>query len=165
MVGNQLTVSQEIQQSTTKSNEWTEERKNRLAQLDEEERVKGKGFMQRLKERWDLKYPGTRFTKQNLRDNANMFRKELGQKSKEHKSKESTTWTNEMKIRVVELDEKARKQGRGFMQRLKDWWVQEFHEHREMSAQCLGDNARRFDQDKTISNMLLIKQGKERLKS
>ena len=41
-----------------------------LLKIDREERSKGRGFMKRMKERWDEKYPGLPVTAQCLRDNA-----------------------------------------------------------------------------------------------
>ena len=37
--------------------EWTTEMKIVLVTLDQEERAKGRGFMKRVKDRWDAKYP------------------------------------------------------------------------------------------------------------
>ena len=45
--------------------------------MDKEERAKGKGFMKRVKERWDQKYPEyQQVSWQKLRDNAARFKKE-----------------------------------------------------------------------------------------
>ena len=51
------------------NNEWTNEMKLELLKIDREERSKGRGFMKRMKERWDEKYPGLPVTAQYLRDN------------------------------------------------------------------------------------------------
>ena len=51
------------------SNKWTNEMKLELLKIDREERSKGRGFMKRMKERWDEKYPGLPVTAQCLRDN------------------------------------------------------------------------------------------------
>ena len=40
-----------------KNTEWNAERKVSLIIIDEEERHKGRGFMKRVKERWDAKHP------------------------------------------------------------------------------------------------------------
>ena len=57
--------------------EWTTEMKILLVTLDEEERAKGRGFMKRIKERWDMKYPQYQAASwQKLRDNAARFKKE-----------------------------------------------------------------------------------------
>ena len=52
------------------NNEWTNEMKLELLKIDKEERSKGRGFMKRMKERWNEKYPGLPVTAQCLRDNA-----------------------------------------------------------------------------------------------
>ena len=45
--------------------------------IDEEERKNGKGFMKRMKDRWDAMYPTLQSaSKQKLRDNASRFKKE-----------------------------------------------------------------------------------------
>ena len=45
--------------------------------IDEEERHKGRGFMKRVKERWDVKLPEhATASMQKLRDNASRFKKD-----------------------------------------------------------------------------------------
>ena len=45
--------------------------------MNKEERAKGRGFMKRVKERWDQKYPEYQQASwQKLRDNATRFKKE-----------------------------------------------------------------------------------------
>ena len=57
--------------------DWTTEMKISLVAIDNEERRKGRGFMKRVKERWDEKYPEYRQASwQKLRDNAARFKKE-----------------------------------------------------------------------------------------
>ena len=46
----------------TRSTEWTDEEKQRLMQLDGEERLKEKGFMKRIKIRWDQEFPSKKKT-------------------------------------------------------------------------------------------------------
>ena len=47
-----------------------------LVTIDKEERARGKGFMKRVKERWDQKYPEYQQASwQKLRDNAAQFKK------------------------------------------------------------------------------------------
>ena len=47
-----------------------------LAMLNEDERTKGRGFMKRFKDRWDMKYPELESASwQKLRDNAARFKK------------------------------------------------------------------------------------------
>ena len=61
--GNQLDQEEEAEQvvnevsENQKQLEWTTEMKISLVVIDNEERSKGRGFMKRVKERWDLKYP------------------------------------------------------------------------------------------------------------
>ena len=60
-----------------RSLEWTTEMKVALITFDNEERAKGKGFMKRVKERWDQYFPEYRHASwQKLRDNAARFKKE-----------------------------------------------------------------------------------------
>ena len=48
-----------------------------LVTLDQEERAKGRGFMKRVKDRWDAKYPEYQSASwQKLRDNAARFKKD-----------------------------------------------------------------------------------------
>ena len=57
--------------------EWTTEMKIVLVTLDQEERAKGRGFMKRVKDRWDAKYPEYQSASwQKLRDNAARFKKD-----------------------------------------------------------------------------------------
>ena len=74
----------EVQQPTQvtgeqqrKSIEWTTEMKIVLVMLDEDERAKGRGFMKRVKDRWDMKYPEHESASwQELKDNAARFKKD-----------------------------------------------------------------------------------------
>ena len=60
-----------------KKMEWTTEVKIKLMMIDEEERVKGRGFMKQVKERWEVEYPEYSETGwQKLRDNAARFKTE-----------------------------------------------------------------------------------------
>ena len=57
--------------------EWSTEMKVKLVMVDKEERAKGRGFMKRVKERWDMEYPDYQDASwQKLRDNAARFKKE-----------------------------------------------------------------------------------------
>ena len=67
----------QIQQEISKKMEWTTEMKIKLIMIDKEERVKGRGFMKRVKERWEVEYPEySEASWQKLRDNAARFKKE-----------------------------------------------------------------------------------------
>ena len=57
--------------------EWTTEMKISLVVMDNEERSKGRGFMKRVKERWDQRYLEYNSASwQKLRDNSTRFKKE-----------------------------------------------------------------------------------------
>ena len=56
--------------------EWTDEQKYRIVEIDTQERKRGKNFMKRIKSRWEVEYPASRRTAQNLVDNARRFRNE-----------------------------------------------------------------------------------------
>ena len=77
---NDQNINQEevqIQQETSKKMEWTTEMKIKLIMIDEEERVKGGGFIKRVKERWEVEYlVYSEASWQELRDNAARFKKE-----------------------------------------------------------------------------------------
>ena len=67
-------VSNEEAHERHHSSRYTDDEKRWLVKADEEERRRGKGFMDRLKKRWDEQYPEKRNrSKQNLRDNAVRF--------------------------------------------------------------------------------------------
>ena len=53
----------------TSKNKWTMEMKMELIKIETQERKNGRLFMERIKQRWDEKYPENGLTKQNLRDN------------------------------------------------------------------------------------------------
>ena len=72
----EVEVQQQMNNNRT-SLEWTTEMKIVLVTLDQEERAKGRGFMKRVKDRWDAKYPEYQSTSwQKLRDNAARFKKD-----------------------------------------------------------------------------------------
>ena len=48
--------------------EWTEQQQHKVVDIDTEERRRGKGFMQRVKQRWEAEYPTNPTTVQNCRD-------------------------------------------------------------------------------------------------
>ena len=53
-----------------------------LVMLDEDKRVKGRGFMKCVKDRWDIKYPEHESASwQKLRDNMICFMNDLGIKN------------------------------------------------------------------------------------
>ena len=158
---------------------YDENEKQFLISIDKEERLRGKGFMKRVKRRWDEKYPErTGVSKQNLRDNAIRFRKEredqmrskdniksdmtLGRDDKDgtelKRKGNKSEWTLEMKINLVKIDRDERKKGRGFMKRMKEAW-EERYSNKPMTVQCLRDNLTRFKNDKAIMNLLEVREG------
>ena len=64
-------VEQTAPENNSKLLNWTTEMKIDLVTMDKEERAKGRGFMKRVKERWEQKYPEYQQASwQKLRDNA-----------------------------------------------------------------------------------------------
>ena len=139
---------------TMNGRDWTDEEKKRVVEIDREERMKGKNFTKRIKERWHRKYKEKQTTAQNLIDNAKRFAKEgwgtvqegpFNREAQERDTQlKNVEWTTEMKVRLVQIDNEGRKRGRGFMKRVKEGWVNEFPEHATASIQKLRDNAARL---------------------
>ena len=152
--------------------EWTNEQRNRLVQIDCEERKKRKHSMARVKARWEAEYPGITRTAQNLIDSAKRFRKEgwrgpvvtedatqadqTGEVERKH-----LDWTTEMNISLVTIDGEERKKGRGFMKRVEERWDEKYPEYRQASWQKLRDNAARFKKETEIMNLILVRQREE----
>ena len=89
--------------------------------------------MLRLKRRWDEQYPEkNRVSKQNLKNNAARFKKELeinvGNENTYIEIEEDTILNNtnkrtsEMKVNLLKIEERERNQGRRFMKRMKEAW-------------------------------------------
>ena len=130
---------------------WTVWEKMRLVEIDTEERAKGYGLMNRVKNRWDEEFPEKmQYSKQNLRDNACRFRddRELSilvsndrtltrnvGPNEPRREGPKTAWSNEMKARLVQMEQQERNKGRGFMSRLKTRWDDEFPQMHHISAQ------------------------------
>ena len=131
--------------------EWTKEQKHRIVKIDTEERRKGKGFMRRVKQRWDATYPTDPRTAQNLIDNAKRFKKEgwgtpvnISQDEVEEQvqpqtddTRTSLEWTTQMKIVLMILDQEELAKSRGFMKRVKDRWDLKYPEYQLASWQKL----------------------------
>ena len=66
-------------------------------------------------------------------------------------------WSFDMKVRLVEIDIYERRNGRGFMKRVKDRWDSEFPESQEFVAQNLNDNAGGFKEQQEIVNLVLVR--------
>ena len=71
--------------------------------------------MKRIKRRWDLEFPESKRTAQNLVDNARRFKKATLKNNNKQ-----LNWTTELKIDVVIMDKEERAKGRGFMKRVKE---------------------------------------------
>ena len=62
--------------NNSKQLEWTTEMKIDLVTVDKEKEARGRGFMKRVKEKWDQKYPECQQASwQKLRDNTARFKK------------------------------------------------------------------------------------------
>ena len=62
-----------------KNTEWNTEMKISLIIIDEEERHKSRGFMNRVKKRWNAKHPeDATASMEKLRDNTSRFKKDHG---------------------------------------------------------------------------------------
>ena len=73
----ELMAEQATPENNNKQLNWTTEMKIDVPIMDKEERAKGRGFMKRVKERWDQKYPEYQQASwQKLRDNEARFKKE-----------------------------------------------------------------------------------------
>ena len=67
----ELIVKQTTPENDSKQLNWTTEMKIDTVTMNKEERAKGRGFMKRVKERWDQKYPEYQQASwQKLKDNA-----------------------------------------------------------------------------------------------
>ena len=98
---------------------YTDDEKRWLVIAADEERNRGTGFMLGLKRRWDQCYPQRKHvSKQNLRDNAARFQKEImindSTESIQDEHEQDTIlndnfqWTNEMKINLLKIEEHER---------------------------------------------------------
>lgn len=109
-----------------------------ILKVNTEERLKGTGFMSRMKRRWDEIFSDRgNVSKLNLRDNALRFKTEMknGQRKKAGKdieidniNKENTTtvinknnneWTLDINENLAKVDRAERKKGKVFMKRSK----------------------------------------------
>lgn len=147
---------------TSETHGWTPRRRIRLTEIEAEERARGKGFMERLKKRWNVEYPDAQHTAKNLVANARRFKVEQDQhQAPQEQPGQNVMWTSEMKVTLIELEQTARSEGKGFMARLKARWDEMFTQYRHLGAQCLRDNASRFSNDQTIKNLLLVRQNSD----
>ena len=157
----------------TNNCEWSDEQKHRIVEIDIQERQKGKSFMKRIKQIWDLEFPESKWTAQNLLDNARRFKKEdwgniavredlgTGQATPEINNKH-LDWKTDMKINLVIMDEEERVKGRGFMKRVKERWDQKYPEYQHASWQKLRDNAARFKKEPEPISLIFCEEERRR---
>ena len=65
-----------------------------------------------------------------------------------------------MKVNLLKIEKRERNQGRGFMKRMKEAW-DAIYENSTMSAQTSIDNAARFGKDKSLLNLIEMREGDE----
>ena len=150
----------------TRSTEWTDKEKQRLIQLDREERLKGKGFIKRINPRWDQEFPSKKKTAQNLVDNARRFKLAASANGRSDQQEgvvatRKIQWTTHMKVHLIVIDQEERQKGRGFMKRVKERWDTKYPEYKRVSMQQLRDNASRFKTEKEIINLILVRRRQE----
>ena len=130
----------------TRSTEWTDDEKQRLVQLDREERQKGKGFMKRIKARWDQEFPNNNKTAQNLVDNARSFQLEASAngRSDQHAGAiaKNMQWTTDMKVDLIIIDQEERQKGRGFMKRIKERWDTKYPEYTVVASRTYSTDTK-----------------------
>ena len=67
-------------------------------------------------------------------------------------------WTNEMKVNLLKIEKREKNQVRGFMKQMKEAW-DAIYENSMMSAQTLRHNAARFQKDKSLLNLIEMREG------
>ena len=65
-----------------------------------------------------------------------------------------------MKINLLKIEECERNRGRGFMKRMKEAWDDMYGES-SMTAQTLRDNAARFRKDRSLLNLIEVRNGND----
>ena len=134
-------------------------RKIENIQINREERQKGKKFMKKIKQRWDIEFLQKKRTTQNLVDNARRFRKEILKPGggANIQAQKNIDWTTEMKIKLVKIDDEEQNKGRGFMKRVKERRDLEFHEQASVSMHNFTNNASYFQKELGIRNLILVR--------
>ena len=156
----------------TKNREWSEKQKHRIVEIDHQERRKRKNFMKRIKRRWDLEFPESKRTPQNLVDNVRRFKKEgLGNTAEREEpmveqatlvnNNKQLNWATEMKIDVVIMGKEERAKGRGFMKRVKERWDQKYPEYQQVNWQKLRDNVAQFKKEPELMSLILVRESEE----
>ena len=135
---------------------YTDEEKKWFVKTDKQESDKGRGFMNRIKEKQDAKQPNrNNMSTQYLRNDAVGFRLEMNEPNttKEiqqemmdqnlntnnaNPAKTNNKWTNEMKLELLKIDREKRSKWRGFMKRMKERWNEKYS-GLPVTVQCLRD--------------------------
>ena len=143
--------------------EWTNEEKLKIVQTNTEERQKGKNFMKRIKQQWEIAFPQKKRTTENLVYNARRFEKEIlrPRGGANIQAQKNIDWTTKMKIKLVKINDEERTKGRGFMKRVKERWDLEFSEQESVSMHNLGNNASRFQKEPEIRNLIVVRNRNE----
>ena len=74
--------------------------------------------------------------------------------------KSTHKWTTEIKVNLLNIEERERNQGRGFMKRIKEAW-DDIYENSTISAKTLRDNAARFRKDNSLLNLITARDGND----
>ena len=65
-----------------------------------------------------------------------------------------------MKVNLLNIDERERNRGHGFMKRIKKAW-DDIYENSTTSAQILRDNTARFRKDSLLLSVITVKDGND----
>ena len=157
---------------------FTDAEKEWLIKTDKEERGRGRGFMKRIKEKWDAKYPNrNNVSAQNLRNNAVRFRLEMNETNTTNEiqqemvdqnrntnnanaAKTNNKWTNEMTLELLKIDREETSNRRGFMKGMKERWDNKYP-GLPVTAQCLRENTARIGKNKALFNLLEVQDQSE----
>ena len=77
----------------TNNHESSDEQKHRIMDIDHQERRKGKNFMKSVKRRWDLEFPESKRTTQNLVDE--IQKRRIGRYDRAGRTNGRTSYTRE----------------------------------------------------------------------
>ena len=97
------------------------EQKEKLVQINKEERLEKSRFIDRIKKRWDAHYLFTNHTAKNLSNYSRGFvDKGYTQRSEKKINSSSqptsaTLWTTDLEVKLLETKDQARKKGKGFI--------------------------------------------------
>ena len=159
---------------------YIDEEKEWVVKTDKQKRDRGRGFMKRIKEKWDVKYLNrNNVSTLNLRDNAVRLKMEMNKpnttneiqqkmvdqnhnRNNANAGKTNNERTNEMKLELLKIDREEISKGRGIMKRMEEKWDEKYPEL-PVTAQCLRDNATRISKDKALLNLLEVLDQSETL--